>query len=222
MIPDRARRVLIASSCALSFAACTVLPAPDPVDVYLLPAVAVAPAEKDAKPRPWSLRVARPEASGQLIGQRILVVPEANRMSVYKGASWHEPAPLLVRDRVLDAFRTDGRVTALSTDEMRTFSDFELASDLSGFHSEYRQHGKPPEAVVRLDMRLIDASSRRIVASRVFEARQAAADKSIASVVTAFGLAADRLVGELVAWTVTQADAAHRDTAAEAIPVSPP
>ncbi|MDR1855296.1 MAG: ABC-type transport auxiliary lipoprotein family protein [Azoarcus sp.] len=220
MTPTRTRHGLAAALCALLATACSVLPAPEPLDVYLLPATNKAATDASA-PRAWSLRIARPDASGQLVGQRILVVPEPNRMSVYKGASWHEPTPLLVRNRIFDAFRADGRVSALSTEEMRTFADFELASDLSAFHSEYRAGTKSPDAVIRLDTRLVDTASRRIVASRVFEARQNAADTSVAAVVTAFGAAADRLAAELVAWAVTQADTA-RETTAHTAPVSPP
>lgn len=220
MIFQRICRKTLAALCALPLAACSVLPAPAPLDVYLLPATAIAPAAGSA-PRAWSLRLIRPDASGQLIGQRILVMPEPNRVSVYKGASWHESTALLMRNRLFDAFRADARVSALSTDEMRTFADFELGSELSAFHSEYRQRDKAPEAVIRIDTRLIDTASRRIVASHAFEAREPAAGSSIPAVVTAFGIAADRLAAELVAWTIAAADAARRAETAESLPVPP-
>ncbi|MDR0634969.1 MAG: ABC-type transport auxiliary lipoprotein family protein [Azoarcus sp.] len=206
--------------CAFSLAACSILPAPSPVDIYLLPAAPLVPSADDRAPRAWSLRLVRPDASGQLTGQRILVVPEPNRVSVYKGASWHESAPLLLRGRLFDAFRADARASALSTDEMRTFADFELGSELNAFHSEYRHGGGTPEAVIRLDTRLIDTASRRIVASRAFEIRETAADSSIPAVVAAFGVATDRLAAELVAWTIAAADAARQATA-ESLPVAP-
>ena len=206
--------------CALPFAACTILPAPEPVDIYLLPASADAPARTDKTLRPWSLRIARPDSNGQLLGQRILVMPEPNRMSVYKGANWHDPAALLMRNRLFSAFRTDERVNALSIEEMRTFADFELGSELGAFHSEYLQDDKPPEIVIKLDTRLIDTISRRIVASRAFEMREAAADSSIPTVVAAFGRAADRLSAELVSWVIAEGDAAYQPgTPAESLPV---
>ncbi|MDR3212376.1 MAG: ABC-type transport auxiliary lipoprotein family protein [Azoarcus sp.] len=220
MIFKRARHSVMGISCALALAACSVLPKPEPVDVYLLPTTAIAPVTDSGTPRTWSLRLVRPDASGQLVGQRILVVPEPNRVSVYKGANWYESAPLLVRNRLFDAFRADARVSALSTDEMRTFADFELGSDLGAFHSEYPPGVRIPQAVIRLDTRLIDTASRRIVASRVFEARETAADSSIPAVVAAFGIAADRLAAELVAWTIAKADAA-RQAETETLPVQP-
>jgi cholesterol transport system auxiliary component len=210
----------ILCACALPLASCTILPTPEPVDVYLLPASNNAPARADRALRPWSLRIARPDSNGQLLGQRILIVQEQNRLSVYKGASWNEPAALLMRGRLFDTFRTDGRVSALSIEEMRTFADYELGSELGAFQSEYQQGGKPPEIVIKLDTRLIDTTSRRIVAGRAFEARETAADGSIPAVVEAFGRAADRLCSELVSWAIAEADAAHRPgPAAEPLPV---
>jgi cholesterol transport system auxiliary component len=216
---NAALRILCA--CALlPLASCTILPTPEPVDVYLLPASNNTPARADRALRPWSLRIARPDSNGQLLGQRILVIQEQNRLSVYKGASWNEPAALLMRGRLFDTFRTDGRVSALSIEEMRTFADYELGSELGAFQSEYQQDGKLPEAVVRLDTRLIDTTSRRIVAGRAFEAREAAVDGSVPAVVEAFGRAADRLCAELVSWAIAEADAAQRlGPAAEPLPV---
>jgi cholesterol transport system auxiliary component len=212
----------ILCACLLPLASCTILPTPDPVDVYLLPASGNgnASARDDHTPRPWSLRIARPDSNGQLLGQRILVIQEQNRLSVYKGASWNEPAALLMRGRLFDTFRTDARVTALSIEEMRTFADYELGSELGAFQSEYQQDGKPPEIVIRLDTRLIDTTSRRIVAGRAFEVRNVAADGSIPAVVEAFGRAADQLCAELVSWAIAEADAVHRlGPPAESLPV---
>ncbi|ENO95410.1 hypothetical protein C667_19153 [Thauera phenylacetica B4P] len=195
---------MAALGAALLLPACTILPKAEPLDVYLLPAIAATPATA-TQAAPWSLRIARPAAGVHLSGQRIVVVPEDSRVSVYKGAGWSDPAPVLVRNRLLDAFRADGRVGALSSDERQLHADFELDSDLRAFQSEYR--GGRPEAVLRLDARLVHTASRRIVASRSFEQRQASADPAVPAVVEAFGTAADRLSAEVVDWTVREAAA---------------
>ena len=219
---------------AVLLPACSVLPEAEPLDVYVLPvtgdasagavsavretARATAPAAPASATVPagssapaaagaqaWSLRVVRPAAGVHLAGQRIVVMPEGNRVSVYQGAGWSDPAPVLVRDRVLEAFRADGRVGALSSDERQLHADFELDSDLRAFQSEYR--GGRPEAVLRLDARLVHTASRRIVASRTFEQRQPTEDPAVPAVVQAFGTAADRLSAAVVDWTVREAAA---------------
>ena len=235
---SRPLRVAAAAAlCAIALLpACSVLPEAQPLDVYVLPvtgdasagavsaaretARATAPAAPASATVPagssapaatgaqaWSLRVVRPAAGVHLAGQRIVVMPEGNRVSVYQGAGWSDPAPVLVRDRVLEAFRADGRVGALSSDERQLHADFELDSDLRAFQSEYR--GGRPEAVLRLDARLVHTASRRIVSSRNFEHRQASADPAVPAVVQAFGTAADRLSAEVVDWTVREAAAAR-------------
>lgn len=235
---SRPLRVAAAAAlCAIALLpACSVLPEAQPLDVYVLPvtgdasagavsavretARATAPAAPASATvaagssapaatgaQSWSLRVVRPAAGVHLAGQRIVVMPEGNRVSVYQGAGWSDPAPVLVRDRVLEAFRADGRVGALSSDERQLHADFELDSDLRAFQSEYR--GGRPEAVLRLDARLVHTASRRIVASRSFEQRLASADPAVPAVVQAFGTAADRLSAEVVDWTVREAAAAR-------------
>ena len=233
---SRPLRVAAAAAlCAIALLpACSVLPEAEPLDVYELPvtgdasagavsavretARATAPAAPAsatvaagssaaaaAAAQSWSLRVVRPAAGVHLAGQRIVVMPEGNRVSVYQGAGWSDPAPVLVRDRVLEAFRADGRVGALSSDERQLHADFELDSDLRAFQSEYR--GGRPEAVLRLDARLVHTASRRIVASRTFEQRQPTEDPAVPAVVQAFGTAADRLSAAVVDWTVREAAA---------------
>lgn len=181
--------------------ACSVLPKAEPLELYRLPSTA-APASSAAR-LDIGLRVSRPESGPQLAGQRIVVLPEGDRVSIYKGASWSDPAPLLLRNRLLDAFRADGRIAALSSDDRALHADLELDSDLRAFQSEYRNG--VPEAVIRLDVRLVSSATQRILASRRFEVRQPAAGTQVNEVVRAFGSAGDALSNELVAWTLEQA-----------------
>lgn len=202
-IPGRV--ALLAAVSLLS--ACAILSTPDPVEVYLLPS-SVRPASATAvEALPWSLRVKRPESGAQLVGRRIVVLPSDNVLSVYKGASWADPAPVMLRDRVIDAFRADGRISAVSSDDRGLHADFELDSDLRAFQSEYRDGA--PEVVVRVDARLVRTSTQRILASRRFGVKVPASGVAIPEVVRAFGQAADKVSDELVQWVVEQGVAAE-------------
>ena len=207
----RSCRAAIGAAGLALLAACSILPKATPQDVYLLPAAASA-GPVAAQPLPWSLRVPRPSASTMLSGSRILVLPLGNQVSYYQGASWNEPAPLLLRHRLLDALHADGRIAQLSDDERLLQADFELDSELRAFQSEY--HAGVPQAVIRLDVRLVRSGSQRIVASRRFEVRHPATATAVDAVVQAFGLAADELATELSHWTIEQiATAAPRPAA---------
>lgn len=189
-------------TCALAalLGACSILPKAETPDIYRLPAQ-----QQPAHASPalnWSLRVATPAASQVLDSNRIAVLPRGDLLSVYQGARWSDGAPQLVRDRLLDAFRADGRIQALSSDEVNLQADLELGGDLRAFQSEYQ--GQQVSAVVVLEARLVQSATRRIIATRRFEVRQPSSGTQVPQVVTAFGQATDRLAAEVVGWTVQQ------------------
>lgn len=191
-------RVLLASA-LLSSGACSILPKQAPSDVYRLPTAATS--SNAATPAPWSLRVTRPKSSETLDSPRIAVIPQGDVISSYKGARWSDPAPVLLRNRLTDAFYRDGRVQSISTDDSNLQADFELGGELQAFQSEYR--GQAIEVVIRLDARLAD-DRQRIIASRRFEVHQPVADKQVSGVVASFGQASDTLTAQVLQWTVEQ------------------
>ncbi|AMS19510.1 ABC transporter [Pseudomonas synxantha] len=183
--------------------ACSILPKPDPSDVYRL--VSAQPTTQGT-PVSWSLRVSKPQTSEFLDSPRIAVVPDGNLISSYANSRWSDPAPVLLRNRLLDGFQRDGRVTLLSTDETNLQADYELGGQLQAFQSEYS--GKAVDVVIRLDARLVRGSDQRIIASRRFEVRQPVGDTKVPAVVAAFGKAGDQLNGQVVNWVVQQGKAA--------------
>ena len=198
----RAYHMIVPMALAL-VSACSILPKPDPSDVYRL---ASAQPTTQGTPVSWSLRVTKPQTSEFLDSPRIAVVPDGNLISNYANSRWSDPAPVLLRNRLLDGFQRDGRVTLLSTDETNLQADYELGGQLQAFQSEYR--GKAVEVVIRLDARLVRGRDQRIIASRRFEVRQPMSDAKVPAVVAAFGQAGDQLNKQVVDWVVQQGNAA--------------
>lgn len=198
-------RLLATLLLASSLVACSVLPKSQVLSTYRLPATSLPSQPTSAD---WALRVNKPYSSQLLDSTRIAVVPPGDQISAYQGVRWSDRAPLLLRDRLIDAFLDDGRLKAVSSDETRLQADLELDGDLRAFNSEY-QNGRP---VVRIlfEARLVDSSSRRILASRRFEANQAASDTSVPAVVSAFGLASDQLARDVMDWTLAQGTATRQ------------
>lgn len=195
----------LALAAALSLgSACSILPKAEPVDVYRLPSASASKALAHSSVASWSLRLNKPLASQSLDNPKIAVVPQGDLISSYKGARWSDPAPLLLRNRMLDAFQSDGRVPRISADDNNLQADYELAGELQAFQSEYSGSGLA--VVIRYDARLVEGRSQRILASRRFEVRQALNDKQVPAVVSGFGAASDRLMAQLVDWTVAQAN----------------
>ncbi|WP_089041591.1 ABC-type transport auxiliary lipoprotein family protein [Pseudomonas fluorescens] len=198
----RAYHMIVPMALAL-VSACSILPKPDPSDVYRL--ASTQPASQGT-PVSWSLRVTKPQTSEFLDSPRIAVVPDGNLISNYANSRWSDPAPVLLRNRLLDGFQRDGRVTLLSTDETNLQADYELGGQLQAFQSEYR--GKSVEVVIRLDARLVRGRDQRIIASRRFEVRQPMSDAKVPAVVAAFGQAGDQLNKQVVDWVVSQGNTA--------------
>lgn len=194
----RAYQLIVPVALAL-ISACSILPKADPSDVYRL---ASAQATSQGTPVSWSLRVTKPQTSEFLDSPRIAVVPNGDLISSYANSRWSDPAPVLLRNRLLDGFQRDGRVTLLSTDDTNLQADYELGGQLQAFQSEYR--GNAVEVVIRLDARLVRGSDQRILASRRFEARQPVSDTQVPAVVAAFGQAGDQLNKQVVDWVVAQ------------------
>ena len=185
--------------------ACSILPKPDPSDVYRL--VSAQPITQGA-PVSWSLRVSKPQTSEFLDSPRIAVVPHGNLISSYASSRWSDPTPVLLRNRFIDGFQRDGRVTLLSTDETNLQADYELGGQLQAFQSEYR--GTAVQVVIRLDARLVRGSDQRIIASRRFEVRQPVSDTKVPAVVEGFGQAGDQLNKQVVDWVVAQGNTASK------------
>jgi cholesterol transport system auxiliary component len=185
--------------------ACSILPESQVLSVYRLPAthLPAQPVSTD-----WALRVNTPYSNQLLDSTRISVIPPGDQISAYQGVRWSDRAPLLLRDRLIDAFLDDGRLKAVSSDESRLQADLELDGDLRAFYSEYRD-GRPV-AHILLEARLVESGSLRILASRRFDVSQAANSTSVANVVDAIGQAGDQLARELVDWTLIQGQAARQ------------
>ncbi|MBN2992179.1 membrane integrity-associated transporter subunit PqiC [Pseudomonas cedrina subsp. fulgida] len=196
---------IIALAALALLSACSILPKADPSDVYRLAASQTAP---QGTPVAWSLRVTKPQTSEFLDSPRIAVVPKGDLISSYANARWSDPSPVLLRNRLLDGFQRDGRVTLLSTDDTNLQSDYELGGQLQAFQSEY--HGSGVEVVIRLDARLVRGSDQRIIASRRFEVRRPVTGTKVPAVVAGFAQAGDQLNRQVVDWVVAQGNSAAK------------
>ena len=181
---------------------CSILPKSEAPNIYLLPATPVAASAHQAVLQE-SLRIVTPQASSSLDSSHIAVMPQHNVITSYAGARWSDRAPRLVRDRLLDAFRTDGRFAALSSDEAQLQADLELTGDLRAFQSEYVQG--VPVVVIRYDAQLVQGRSQKILATHRFDIRQPVAGKEVPQVVIAFGQATDQLAAQVISWVTASA-----------------
>lgn len=204
---------VLAASALLS--ACTLLPKSEKLAVYQLPLTALPAASQS--PTMSSLRISTPESGQMIDSARILVVPDGNRLAAYEGVRWADPSPVLVRERLVQAFLDDRRIAVVSTDRNPLPSVLDLSGTLRTFQVEYRD--SKPVAVVRYEARLVALRTGRLLAANRFEVAQPSNGTSVTDVVTAFGQATDALSAALVKWAVEQG-AATAPLDARPMPVS--
>lgn len=181
---------------------CSILPKPEPFDVYRLPSAQSSTPSSHGAAQHWSLRLTKLQASEALNNPNIAVIPQGDVISSYKGSRWSDPAPVLVRNRLLDGFQRDGRVSLLSTDDSIFQTDLELGGLLQAFQTEYQ--GTTASVVVRVDATLVRSYDQHILASKRFEVRQPLSDVKVPVVVAGFGQASDQLTMQVVNWAVEQ------------------
>ncbi|MGP6377952.1 ABC-type transport auxiliary lipoprotein family protein [Yersinia bercovieri] len=189
--------LLMLSMLAMLLSACTILPTAPVSQVYLLPVPPATNAPR-AQSVNWSLRVSQPATSQFLNSSRIAVQPQGQEIAVYQNSRWSDPAPILVRNRLIQEFRADGRIRAVSSDDDSLQADVELSGDLSAFQGVYLTDKS--EVLIRFDARLVRISDRRIITTRHFEIRQPIKGTEMNEVVQAFGLASDQLATQVLNW----------------------
>ncbi|MDN0094969.1 ABC-type transport auxiliary lipoprotein family protein [Yersinia rohdei] len=193
--------LLMLSMLAMLLSACTILPSAPVSQVYLLPIPAATTAPHGQSVN-WSLRVSQPATNQFINSSRIAVQPEGQEIAVYKNSRWTDPTPILVRNRLIQEFRTDGRIPAVSSDDDSLQADVELSGDLSAFQGVYLAGNS--EVLIRFDARLVRISDRRIIATRHFEIRQPIKGSQMDEVIDAFGLASNQLATQVLNWTLQQ------------------
>lgn len=194
MTPRIARA--LAPFAALALAACGIVPEAQTLNVYQLPPSTVA--RSTEPPLAVGIRIATPEAGELTGGSRILVMRQDNEVSLYQASRWVDPAALLLRNRIAEAFRSDGRFRTVTTDSINVPAEVELRGELATFQVEYS--GGRPSVKIRFHALLAFPQKAAGSATRLFEVTQPVEGDKVPQVVQAFGAAADRLAAEIVAW----------------------
>jgi cholesterol transport system auxiliary component len=170
-----------------------------PLTVYA-PRLAATVPTTTPTPVDWQLQVSMPQASQALDNARIAVMPTRGVLEVYPAARWRDPAPRLLRSLVVQAFEDSGRIVGVSSTNAGLSADYELAIELRDFQAEV--DGSSARAVIRLQAKLFDHRSNRIVAMRAFEATAPAVSSAAGDAVAAFETALSELMPRLVDWTI--------------------
>lgn len=176
-----------------------------PFTIYA-PKLAAPAATAAAAPVDWQLAVETPLASDALDTARIVVMPSPGVIEVYPGARWSDSAPALLRNLIVQGFENSQRIVGVGSAASGLRADYALAIELRDFQLEVNP---ATHAQIRLQVRLLDYTSNRVLAGQMFSAEAPAAGRDAAAAFDAFQDALNRIVPELVDWTLRQGEAAH-------------
>ncbi|MEO5621932.1 MAG: ABC-type transport auxiliary lipoprotein family protein [Dokdonella sp.] len=156
----------------------------------------------------WQLIVETPLSSDTLDSARIQVMPTPGVLEVLPAARWRDSTPAMLRGLIVQGFEQSGRIVGVGSASSGMRADFALAVELRDFQLEMRAGG--PHAVVRFQARLLDYSSNRVLAAHAFTADVPAAGTEAASAFTAFEMALNTVIPELVDWTLAEGSRPHK------------
>jgi len=182
--------------------ACSILPEPKPavLDKYLLeytPAT-VQEARADAP----VLLITRPRAHGAYDTTRIAYMQQAFGLRYYVRSRWADTPANMLAPLMAEALNAGGRFQALYVSPGRVTADLRLDTELLRFHQDFTRH--PSEMQVILRAQLVDLGEQHVIASRLFDIREAAPSEDTYGGVLAANRAVGRLLEELAAFCAGQ------------------
>ena len=158
-----------------------------------------------------AIEVAPPTARAGFDGARMAYVTRPYELQFFANHQWVEPPPRLLAPLVAEALERDGRFVA-APNGASAATALRLETEIVLLQQEF---GTPPSTVrFRLDARLLDPSSRRVLAASSFEAVETAPSEDPYGGVIAANRAVARVLDEVAAWCGRNANPADRAAAA--------
>src|SRR5262249_1641655 len=134
---------------------------------------------------------------------RIALTRSAVSIDYFADSEWTERAPLLVQTALLQSFENSRAINGIDRESVGLRADFILKTELRHFEAVYDSPHEPPEIWVAINVRLVNPTTRDIIALASFERRERASANEIPSIVSAFDEALGGVMKEIVVWTVT-------------------
>lgn len=197
----RLSRRLVPSAFIFALAGCSGLFGGQPTHLYRVTPKSTYP--PDLPHRSVQLLVDAPFAPAGLDTARIALSRSAVSIDYFADSEWTDRAPLLVQTAILQSFENSKTITAIDRESVGLRADFILRTEIRHFEAVYDSSSGPPEVWVAINARLVNPSSRDVVAQTSFERRRRASANDIPSIVSAFDEALGGVMKDIVIWTVT-------------------
>ena len=198
----RLSRRFVPSVLILTLAGCSgLLGGGEPAHLYRLTPKSTYP--PNLPHRSVQLLINEPFAPAGLDKSRIALSRSPVSIDYFADSEWTDRAPLLVQTAILQSFENSKAITAIDRELVGLRADFILDPEIRHFEAVYDSANGPPEVWVAINLRLVNPSTRDVVAQTLFERRERASANEVPSIVSAFDEALGGVMKEIVVWTVT-------------------
>jgi len=150
------------------------------------------------KPAPWQLVIYEPTATSALDTSRLMVRPQADQVSYYKGIAWSDRLPRLVQTRMIETFQNSGAVKAVSS----STGQYALATELRSFQIDVTSGRAAAE--IDIFAKLVNVSTGRVVATKGFSARVPAASDAPGDAIAALNQAFTEVLQDTTTWVASR------------------
>ena len=188
--------------------------ATEPTDLYLLsPKSTFDPSLPRVRQQ---IVVSEPTATAVVSNDRIAVQPNPLEVRFLPGARWVDRAPLIIQSLLIESYENSGKVDAVGRSAIGLRADYLIVTDVREFQAQLPPNSAPDaplEAHVRLNIKIVDAFTDKIIASRSFTEVFAAASDAPPDIVLAFDEALGDALRDAVEWSIRRmhSDSLQRD-----------
>jgi cholesterol transport system auxiliary component len=157
----------------------------------------------------WQLILEPPIANAGLNTTRIALQRSPTQIEYYARSGWVDRAPLMIQTLMIESFENSRKIVSVGRESVGLRADFVLKTDLREMQAVYT-NGGPPEALVDLNVKLVQMPRRSIVASQSFASQIRADTDRLPEIIKAFDLALGKVLRRLVEWTLVEGDSAMK------------
>lgn len=149
--------------------------------------------------------VEEPTATAAVNTDQIAIQPTLLQVQYLPRARWVDRAPLIVQALMVESYENSGKVAAVGRSTVGLRADYVIAPDLREFQGIVTQNADGTTTVqieVRINIKIIDEYSDKIIASDSFQENVVAASDQTPDLVEAFDTALGRTMRDAVEWSI--------------------
>ena len=202
-------RILAALLSVPLFSGCAVLPGPNLVAInkYVLEydtTVFANVAGDEAEAEAPVMIVSVPRVNGGYDTSRIAYRKQQYDLRYYSKSRWVDTPAQMLAPLIAEAMNATGKFRTIYASPGTSAAGYRLDSELIHFYQDFTV--QPSEMRITLRAQLIDLVENKMLASRLFDLREAATSEDAYGGVQAANRATARLLDELIQFCKTQAD----------------